>query len=188
MDQKRKNTLSDKRNYERAVAYVLQIDSSYSIGILKREAYLYDKKKERLYRYSYEIYRKYKKCKKLVTDYERNESEAEMILRRSEQLCQLECVELIDNNQTSCAIEEVETRDDEQFEELVEEEQICRYEEEQQAEDLLELKCINCYRRSLNFESDTANLYNIVFFETYVSDINFIGSLIAWDIVVTILV
>ena len=173
MDQKRKNTLLDKRNYERAIAYILEIDSSYSIGILRREANLYNKKKESLYRKSYGIYRKYKKCKKLVIDYERNESEAEMILRRSERLRQLESVELIDNGQTSRGIEEVETRDDEQSEELLEEENSSRYEEEQQVEDLMELKCINCYRRSLNSESDTENLYNIVFSETNVSDINF---------------
>ena len=43
MDQKRKNTLLDKRNYERAIAYILEIDSSYSIGILRREANLYNK-------------------------------------------------------------------------------------------------------------------------------------------------
>ena len=108
-----------------------------------------------------------------MIDYERNESEAEMILRRSERLRQLESVELIDNDQTSRGIEEVETRDDEQSEELLEEENSSRYEEEQQVEDLMELKCINCYRRSLNSESDTENLHNIVFSETNVSDINF---------------
>ena len=48
-----------------------------------------------------------------MTDYERNESEAEMILRQSERLRQLESVELIDNDQTSCGIEQVETKDDE---------------------------------------------------------------------------